>query len=251
MGKAFARGMARRQTVVLCDHHLEELKQLAQETGGVIEEDVKRAAVISEVILLAVKPKDFPLVAQKIGKEVVSGKVIISILAGVSISSLRQYFPNSVIVRTMPNLALLVGKGVIGVVDDPLLSGQVKLKLSQLFQEMGFVTWVTEEKLEALTALTGSGIGLVMMMIEAMAESGVFMGFTAQESLELVCKGIEGAVALIEKTHLHPALLKTQICSPSGTTIAGVLAMEQGRVRAGIMDAIIASYQKGIEMGKK
>jgi pyrroline-5-carboxylate reductase len=115
---------------------------------------------------------------------------------------------------------------------------------------MGLYAWMAEGKLEALTAISGSGIGFVLVMIEAMIDGGVHLGFTATDAREYVLKTMEGAVALVRETGKHPAELKLNISSPGGTTIAGLKVMEEQGVRSGIIHTLIASYEKALNMMK-
>ena len=144
----------------------------------------------------------------------------------------------------MPNLALTCGSGVIGLTEDPALHESVKKSVGALLQGLGLVVWLPEAKIEALTPLAASGPAFVLVMIEAMIEAGIFMGFTAGEAQELVLKTIEGTVDLLRASGKHPAALKWDIASPAGTTIAGIKEMEERGVRAGIAAALMAAYRR-------
>ncbi|MBS0650775.1 MAG: pyrroline-5-carboxylate reductase [Verrucomicrobia bacterium] len=248
MGTAFARQFAQKEEVILCDQDKKRIKELSSELKCRFEERLTDAVQDADGILLAVKPKDLPTVAKVVAPTLAEGKFLISILAGIPLSVLKKYFPLATLLRIMPNLALTCGKGVIGLVDDGHLAEPMKKKAESLFEGMGLLTWMPENKVEALTALTASGIGMVFLMIEAMVEGGIFMGFNAMESKEFVLKTIEGAIALLNKTGQHPAELKLNISSPAGTTIAGLKEMEDRGVRSGIINALLASHQRGLQM---
>lgn len=246
MGSAFAKHFAKKHSVTVCDHDLHRMQALAGEIGGKYQGNVHEAVQDADVILLAVKPKDLASVAKSMTFD--KEKILISILAGTPLSALKSHFPKAVIVRSMPNLALTCGQGVIGLVEDYDLSDDVKKKVDSLMQGMGLYAWMPENKVEALTALSGSGIAFVLLMIEAMIDGGVFLGFSAQESREFVLKTMDGAVALMREHGKHPAELKQQISSPAGTTIAGLKVMEEKGVRSGIFHTLIASYEKALSM---
>jgi pyrroline-5-carboxylate reductase len=248
MGSAFARHFAKKHSVVLCSLDKARTEVLAKEIGAHNEEKPDRAVHEADIIFLAVKPKDLSAIAKEIS--VPKDKIIISILAGTSLSMLKAHFPTASIVRSMPNLALTCGQGVMGLVEDPHLSAQAKKTVAHLLEGIGLVLWMTENKLEALTALSGSGIGFVLVMIEAMIDGGVNLGFTSEESRDIVLKTMEGAVALMRDTGKHPAELKLQIASPGGTTIAGLQVMEEEGVRAGIVHTLMACYEKALNMMK-
>lgn len=248
MGGALAKHFTKKHSVLLVDHNKTRTQALAKEIGAVVEEDVKRAVEEADVILLAIKPKDLTSVAKSIGVFVRKDKILISILAGTSLAMLKQNFPSGVLVRAMPNLGLVYGQGVVGVVENEHHS--TKQTVASLFDGLGLVAWMSEDKIEALTALSGSGIGFILVMIEAMMDGGVHLGFSAGESREFVLKTMEGAVALMKGSNKHPAELKLQIASPAGTTIAGLKVMEEEGVRSGIVHALTACYEKALSMRK-
>lgn len=249
MGSAFARFLGKSHPLFLFDRNREKSEQLAKETGGKSCERMDEMAKESEVIVLAVKPKDLAIAAQSISTLVSQDKILISVLGGTSISALRKQFPSASIARTMPNLALTCGKGVIGLVEDPEMSKATRSIVDSLLKGMGLCVWLSEKKLDALSALAGSGIGFVFLLIEAMTEGGVYLGLNAQESRELVLQTFEGAVALLRQTGKHPAELKAQVSSPAGTTIEGLRVMEGKGVRGALMETLIACYQKGLSHG--
>jgi pyrroline-5-carboxylate reductase len=248
MGSAFARQLAKRQELILFDHNLEKAKELASQLNCHYAEQLSQMIQDSEVILLAVKPKDLKDVAKEIGLHLDENALVISMLAGTPLDLLRRRFPKAALIRMMPNLALTCGEGIIGLVDHPDLSELLKRKIGALFHGMGLLLWMSENKIEALTSLTASGIGLVCLMIEAMIDGGVMMGFSAQESRELVIKTLEGTIALLRETGQHPAELKLKISSPGGTTIAGLKEMEDRGVRSGIINALLVTQQRALQI---
>ena len=248
MGSAFAKHFAQKHTLLLCDRDEEKGKALATELGGTYLEEPLQAAKQADVVLLAVKPKDLPMIAEEIAPALKKGKILISILAGTPVAALKRHFPSAAIVRTMPNLGLMCGAGVMGLADTEDLTPETKQSVNALIEGMGLNLWMQENKIEAITALSGSGIGFVLVLIEAMIDGGVHLGFTSSEAREIVLKTMEGAIALMRETGKHPAELKLQISSPGGTTIAGLKAMEEAGVRAGIMKAMVACYEKALSM---
>jgi pyrroline-5-carboxylate reductase len=249
MGSAFAKQLTKHEQVVLYDRDIKKANALSSELGCLLQEKLAQAIQEAEAILLAVKPQDLSSLAKAIPPSLLEGKMVISLLAGVSIALLRQSFMSAqVLLRVMPNLALTCGQGVIGLVDHDSLTDLTRKRTNILFQEMGLLMWMPEEKLEALTALTASGIGFVFLIIEAMMEGGVFLGFNAEDSRALVFKTIEGAIALLRETGQHPAVLKLNIASPGGTTIAGLKEMEDRSVRSGVINGILAAYRRGLQM---
>ena len=250
MGSAFARHFAKSNKVLLCDSDKVRGSTLAQEIKGTFHEDVAAAVHEADIVLLAVKPKDLSAIGAALGSDVHHKKVLVSILAGTSVLDLKHYFPSCAIVRTMPNLALTCGEGVMGLVDDGHITADVKKDVENLLNGIGLIAWMPESKLDALTALSGSGIGFILVMIEAMIDEGVNLGFTPKEATNFVLQTIQGAAALMRETGKHPAELIKQIASPGGTTMAGLKVMEETGVRAGIIATLNACYNKAVSMHK-
>jgi pyrroline-5-carboxylate reductase len=248
MGSAFAKHFAKKHSVLLHDHDKLKAQALAKEIGAAFEENLSHCIEKADVVLLAIKPKDLASLAKAASGALTEKKILISILAGTPTAVLRKNFPTGVLVRTMPNLALAYGQGVVGLAENTHISPQIKQTVDSLLEGIGLVAWMSEEKIEALTALSGSGIGFVLVMIEAMIDGGVHLGFTAQEAREFVLKTMEGAVALMKETGKHPAELKLNIASPGGTTIAGLKVLEEEGVRSGIVHAMVACHEKALNM---
>lgn len=244
MGSAFAGHFAKKNAVILCDKDQKKGEALAAELKGTYLKAPSEAVSGADAVLLAVKPQDLEAIASEIAPGLKKGTLLISILAGTPTSTLKRYFPSASVVRAMPNMGLVCGAGVMGLVDEGDLTLETKQRIDQLMEGMGLNLWMSESKLEAITALSGSGIGFVLVMIEAMIDGGVYLGFTSGEAREIVLKTMEGAIALMRESGKHPAELKLQICSPAGTTIAGLKVMEETGVRSGIMRTLLASYER-------
>jgi pyrroline-5-carboxylate reductase len=250
MGSAFARHLAKKHKVILCSRTPEKAEALARETGGQWLMSPADAVCEAEAVLLTVKPGDLAAVAKELTPGLKKGTLLLSALAGTPTGVLKALFPAAVVVRTMPNLGLLCGQGVVGVVSDGSLKEEEQLKVQLLLEGVGLIMWMAEDKIEAVTALSGSGIAFVLVMIEAMIDGGVSLGFPSATARDLVLKTFEGAVTLIRESGKHPAELKLQIASPAGTTMAGLKVMEEKGVRSGIIQTLVASHEKALNMKK-
>lgn len=240
MGSSFARRFAQKgYEVVLCDHAIVKGEALAKELEAKFYANPKDAAKGADVVLLAIKPKDLEKIAHELKLE---GQILLSILAGTSIKRLEEYFPKATIVRAMPNLALTQGEAVIALV------GERNNQIDDLLGGLGLIFWTQEDKIDAITALAGSGPAFVLSMIEAMTESGIEMGLSAFESQELVLQTMLGAIALLKAHPGHPGQIRWQISAPGGTTIAGQAAFEESGVRSGIRKTILATYRRAKEI---
>ena len=250
MGKGIATVLSKGNKLLLCDHHQGRAATLAQEIGATAAKNATEAVQKSELVILAVKPQDFSNISREIKSTLNGDKTIVSILAGITLSQLQDNFKPSAAVRMMPNLPLIYGKGVIGIVDDSTLSEQAKGKLETVFAPLGFVKWLPERLFNALTALTGSGPAFAMVMIESMVDAGIAMGFDADTAKMLVIQMLEGSLTMLKETGKHPAEIKWEITSPGGTTIAGLKAMEAAGVRSGIINTFLATQARSIEMAQ-
>ena len=144
----------------------------------------------------------------------------------------------------MPNLALIYGEGVIGLSSDENIPQKNKEDLTKAFELLGKIHWLSEDKINALTALTGSGPAFFFVMVEAMVDAGIAMGFTAHTAQDLIYQMLQGSLTLLEKTSKHPGELKWQIASPQGTTIAGLKTLEELAIRGGIMNTFLSAYDR-------
>lgn len=243
MGNAFAEQFAKNgHSLVLCDRNPEKGTDLADKLDADYVEDPSVAAHQADVVLLAIKPKDLTQLAIKIGK--LDNIIILSMLMGVSLETLKKHFPGSSNIRCMPNLALKHGESVIALVEDPNLPKEVIEKVDHLLEGLGLILWIEEAKIDPITALAGSGPAFVIAMVEAMVESGIVMGLRASEAQQLALETVRGALALIEGSEGHPGGVRWEICAPAGSTIAGMRAFEEAAVRAGIMNTFIAAYDR-------
>lgn len=244
MGAAFARRLSKSHDLFLFDHAAEKAKKLAREKYGQAVDSMGQAIHKADAVILAIKPQNLEEAALAIKKELKKGQILISMLGGVPLLVLKKYFPANPVVRIMPNLGVLMGKGAIGVAVEEPLNDKVKKELIKLFEELGKVYWIPEGKMDAFTSLAGSGPAFIFVLIEAMVESGIAMGFTSDEATEIVYQMLHSSLGLLEYTHKHPAELKWQVTSPGGTTIAGLQKMEQFAVRNGVMQTFLAAYEK-------
>jgi pyrroline-5-carboxylate reductase len=246
MGKAFARFLSKKHDVLLVSKNKEKIQPFAQEIGASVA-SAAEAMQTAEMIFLGFKPKDLSDVVDQLGS-VPEGKIIVSMLAGTTTALLQKVFPCTSIVRIMPNLALTVEKGVIGIIDamDPLLKKQV----SEVLEGMGMLYFLPESKMDAFTALCGSSPAFIFVILEALIEGAVSLGFTFTDARDLLLQVIDGCVQMVKTTNQHPAELKMLITSPGGTTIAGLTAMERHAVRFGLIQTLVASYHRSQEMSR-
>ena len=249
MGKAMARIIKENHELALFSRSQEKLNSFAKEIGGKQCKTLEEFTEFAEVIILAVKPKHLETVAEELDPLMKKETLLLSILGGVSLDRLRENFSNGTLFRIMPSLPLLSRKGMIGIADEPSLSQEIKNQVNKVLNGMGTMTWIDEPHMNAFTALTGSNPAVIYLIIEAMVDAGISMGIKAEMSQEFVLKTIEGSIALLRMKGNTTQSLRYQICSPGGTTIAGIEELEKQGVRYGVMQGIkrIADAQNDMD----
>ncbi len=249
MGSALARhlSLAKGTSLILCDRGKEKGPALAKEIGSQFVESPADAIKQADCVILAIKPKDLAHLAPQL--DLTKEQTLFSVLSGATLSTLKKLFVKPSIIRMMPNTAVSIGKGIIGFAGGEGLDESKKQEIEKMFSSLGLLHWIPENKMDAFAALAASSPAFGFVIMEAMMDAGVSLGFSASQSREIVISMFEGCVALLKASpNKHPAELKLQITSPGGTTIEGIYALEAGGIRKSMFDAMNATYQKGIKM---
>lgn len=179
-----------------------------------------------------------------------SGKLVISIVAGLSLAKLEAAAgPKVRVVRVMPNVAALVHQGAAAFATGSAATPEDAALVTRIFSAVGRIVAVKEPLLDAVTGLSGSGPAYGFLVIEALADGGVLMGLPRDLALQLAAQTVLGAAKMVLETGLHPAALKDQVTSPGGTTIAGLEALEAGAVRSALIQAVRAATRRSQELG--
>lgn len=203
-----------------------------------------------QTIIIAVKPQNIEEVLEKI-KKIAEKKIIISIVAGITVNFIKKYLKNSKIVRCMPNTPALVLNGITGVYCDIVVNDEEKEIVKGILSSFGEVIFFeNEDDIDKVTALSGSGPAYVFYFIDALIEAGVFIGLSRENSHQLVKKTFEGSLALLAQTSKEPSLLKAMVTSPAGTTINALKIFEKEGLKGTIMDAVMAAYKRSKELGR-
>ncbi len=207
-------------------------------------DDNRKTVANADLIVLAIKPQNLPQVMEEI-KGLVSGKLVLSIVAGATISSLCNGLNNTSVVRAMPNMPAQIGEGMT----IWTATADTKRKQKKLAQTMlgalGKEVFVTDEKyLNMATGLSASGPAYVFLFAEALIDAGVHIGLPRDLSQQLAMQTILGSTQTVVKTRKHPADLRNMVTSPGGTTTEALLQLEKGRFRSLIIEAVTAAYKK-------
>ena len=200
----------------------------------------------AEAVFLAVKPQDLALFAASIGTAA-RKSLIVSMLAGTSIDSIQTAVGASRVVRIMPNLAAGIGKAVTGISFATGLVSEDRSAVRELLEGIGTLVEVEEQLLGAITGISGSGIAFVFRFIEALAMAGVEQGIPFAQSLRAARDVVESAALLLRSTEEHPAEMISRVCSPGGTTIKGMRALEDHGFAPAVMAAVEAATARAIE----
>ncbi len=258
MGQALINGFIRQgihqpSEVFLYDYDTEKARELSGCTGCRYCASQEEAVRAADVILLAVKPQVIAAAIGQINDYIREGTLIISIAAGITIDNLRSILAQKdlPVARVMPNTPALIGCAASALCFSGTEPRQ-ETYCMELFNACGMAIRVSESKMDAVTGVSGSGPAYGYIFIEAMADAGVKLGLSRDEALRLAAMTLKGAAAMVLETGTHPAELKDRVCSPGGTTIAAVQALEERGFRGTVMDAVCASARRSKELsGKK
>ena len=250
MGSALARAAAKADNtkVYLYDKDEGKSAALAAELG--CEAATFEGACGADVVFLAVKPNVIKDVANAAKANMKSGGVLVSMAAGISLSMLSLVLGNTPVIRIMPNTPAACGCGMMlyaknGGVTETMLSS-----FKHVMAHSGEIDELPENLIDAASALSGCGPAFVYMFIEALADGAVACGLPRDKALSYAIETVKGSAEMVKASGEHPEALKDKVCSPGGSTIAGVHALETGAFRATAEDAVIAAYKKTLSLGK-
>lgn len=209
-----------------------------------------QAASRADVILLAVKPNVVATVLDEIGPVLLGGALIVSVAAGLPISSYEKRLAQGTpVVRVMPNTPAVVGKGASAIAPGTNATVGHLVLVEKMLAATGLVLRVEEKDMDAVTAISGSGPAYAFYVIDAMAEAGVLLGLSREVATRLAVATVEGSAALAAQSGDHPAVLRERVSSPGGTTVAAVQVLDAHGVRAGIVAAAEAARNRSRELG--
>lgn len=249
MGSALARCISQVGGVelLLSTYNLESATALQQEIGGTLlpnEEIIAQA----HCIFLGIKPQMLRSFANELADNITQRPQItwVSMLAGVTIETLQTVLATHNIVRIMPNTPVAIGKGMTTLAShNEHLLGQV----SQLLDKSGEITILPESLMDSSTAIAGCGPAFVYTFIEALADAGVKHGLPRELALKLAAQTVSGAGDMVLISESHPASLRDAVCSPGGSTIAGVVALEENGFRHATIEAVNKAVARTRELG--
>lgn len=245
------KGLTTPDRLVVSDPLVSRRDLLSRTFGVGVTADNQRAVRQADIVILCVEPQLLDDVLTALSPSLESHPLVISVAAGYPLSRMGHLLPATAsLIRAMPNTPSTIGAGVTAMSLAPGVSCKDREMARQLFESVGMVVEVEERLLDAVTGLSGSGPAYVYAMIEALADGGVLSGLPRPTAQLLSAQTVAGAAAMVLEPGKHPAVLKDQVASPGGTTIAGLHRLEQGRLRATLMSAVEAATQRSQELGK-
>jgi len=226
-------------------------KYIAGALGIDVHEDNTIIAKSTKFIVLSVKPQQIEEVLTSIKGSLTKDHLIMSIAAGITISTLESYVPACKIVRVMPNQPCMVLASASAFSRGTNATSADCAAVDSVLKAVGISLEVKEGLLDAVTGLSGSGPAYAYMMIEALSDGGVLMGLPRDVSMKLAAQTLLGAAKTILETGEHPGKMKDIVCSPGGTTIQAVRVLEECGIRAALINAVEASAMRSKELGKE
>ncbi|XP_026179040.1 pyrroline-5-carboxylate reductase 3 isoform X1 [Mastacembelus armatus] len=223
-----------------------------QELGITVTHSNIEVVCGSDVLFVAVKPHLVQLVLSEISQHVTDRHIIVSVAAGVTLATLEELLPeNSVAIRLMPNLPCVVQEGALLFARGSHAKQEDGALLRSLLHRCGLVEEGPEAWIDIHTGLSGSGVAFVYLFAEALAEGAVKMGMPSALAHSIASQTVLGAGRLLRDSGKHPAQLRSEVCTPGGTTIYGLHTLEQGGVRASTMSAVESATERARELGRK
>ena len=240
------------EQVIYTTNSMERNQFLMEDTGIKYTDNNKATALNCKYLVLAVKPQVYPEVLEEIKDVLKDNQIIISIAAGITIDTIKEMLGFSVrIVRAMPNTPALVGQGMTGIsFSGDTFTEDEKIDIDKFFNSFGRYEVFDETLIDAVVCASGSSPAYVYMFIEALADSVVSYGMPRDKAYTMAAQAVLGAAAMVLETKEHPGALKDKVCSPGGTTIAAVKALEENGFRNAIIKATDANYAKSLELSK-
>lgn len=230
---------------------MDELEALEKRLGVSTTTNNLEAVTNADIVVLSIKPQIIQEVMDELRGSIPKGALVLSIVAGVPLESLMHGLEHTAIVRSMPNTPAQVGEGITVWTATDEVTAKQRERARMILNSFGKEVYVDhEDYLDMATALSGTGPAYVFLMMEAMVDAGVHLGFSRRISEELVIQTFKGSVAYYENSPRHLARLRNQVTSPGGTSAAALYYLEKAGVRTALSRAIWAAYERSVELGK-
>ena len=231
---------------VVASHPREDRRHRLEERFGILTTESNRdAAHGTDLVLLTIKPQVLQTVMRQLSGSILPEQVVVSVIAGAPIDVLVSGLGHQAVVRVMPNTPAQVGQGMSVWSATPGVTESQRLRVQAVLRALGEELWVEEEKyVDMATALSGTGPTYVFLMMEALIDAGVHMGFPRRIAEQIVLQTVAGSVAFARDSGKHMAELRNMVTSPGGTSAEAIYQMEKGGLRTVLSRAVYAAYQR-------
>jgi pyrroline-5-carboxylate reductase len=238
---------------IVASHPRADRRQALEATHGIRTVTSNAEAVRdADILLLAIKPQMLARVGSEIRDSLKPGQLVISILAGATTKALTGHLGHAAVVRAMPNTAAQLGRGVTVWYATPEVSAEQREQAAALLAALGAQIEVDDEKMVAMaTAVSGTGPTYVFLVMEALVDAAVHLGFPRHVAHDLVVETLEGSTLFAKQSGLHPAVLRNMVTSPGGTSAAALHELESGRLRTVLSEAVWAAFRRTVELGEQ
>ena len=256
MGGALAKAATKKENneILLSNRHAEKAEELSKVTHGTVTDNTE-IAQSADIIFLGVKPDCLDETAEQI-REIINKRTdsftIVSMIAGNSISRIDDALGGNgklSIIRILPNIPVEVGEGIVLYDKSDTVTDEQMDAFLDAMSEAGLLSEMDESKLNAAGALTGCAPAFAAIFVEALADGAVECGIPRAKALEYAEQMIVGSGKYLLESKKHPGQFKDSICSPGGSTIAGVRTLEESAFRAAVINAVIDSFNKTNSLG--
>jgi len=257
MAEAMIVGLLRGQLVtpqqVVASHPRAERREALEREYGIRTVASNIDAVKgADVILLGIKPQMLGRVGREIGPHLHRGQLVLSVLAGATTAALTGLLGHDQVVRSMPNTPARLGKGMTVWYATPETTQEQRAQAAALLTALGAELEVDDEKFVAMaTAVSGTGPTYVFLVMEALIDAAVHLGFPRHVAHDLVIETLEGSTLFAKQSGMHPAELRNMVTSPGGTSAAALHELESGRLRTVLSEAVWAAYRRTVELGEQ
>lgn len=255
MGEAMIGGLLRHKLVepgaiTASDLHQGRLEELATSFGVRTTQDNRRAARQARIVVLSVKPQVLSAVCADLKGALRPSTLVVSIVAGARIASMAGRLMHKAIVRTMPNTPAQIGEGMTVWTATDAVSERQREQAGVVLGALGKQLYVRDESfLDKATAVSGSGPAYVFMLMEALIDAAVHLGWSRNDAKDMVVQTVRGAAMFAERSPVHPAEMRNMVTSPGGTTADAIYQLDKGGFRTVLSKAVMAAHQRSVALG--
>ncbi len=244
------KGIVSPADISACDISAARREHLAKTYGVGVGEEAAAVSSKSDIVMLAVKPQEFPAAGRSLNSNLNGRQTVMSIMAGVPIDAIRSALKHDTVVRAIPNTPAQIGEGMTVWTATEAVTDARREDVRSVLSVLGRELYVADEKyIDMATAVSSSGPAYVFLVIEALIDAAVHIGLRREMAVPMVLQTVLGSARYALETGKHPAELRNQVTSPGGTTTEGLRVLEEAGVRAAFLNAVEAAYEKAKALG--